>query len=173
MQDRATIIQRMIIDRELLDMQVVTESYDSQKAMLSALDAYNWKYPPIRQAPCLKVKATGEILPWNEAFAMRGDLCVACDENGNTDPASWETRGAATSAMTPEQMLPPAPSGLHFNFREFVPEDNHISMASCLLGIPTEYAQDFSDRIDARGAALPIPPVNVPVEMVTRAALLG
>lgn len=45
--------------------------------------------PTLPHSPCLKIRKTGVVLPWNELLAEQGTLVECCDENGNTDPEVW------------------------------------------------------------------------------------
>lgn len=69
-----------------------TTSYENEVAGMRAIDAANWRQPPLPPSPCIKIKATGEIHEWAPFFASRPDLCENCDEHGNTDPAAWQGR---------------------------------------------------------------------------------
>lgn len=88
------------------------ESYDQQKAQMSAVNAVNWNRPPLPPSPCIKIKATGEIHEWSSFFADRPDLCENCDENGNTDPKAWQGRVSAhykDNIRTRYDQMPMAP----------------------------------------------------------------
>lgn len=69
----------------LLDMQ----NENDKLAYAKQLGARNTN-PPLPHSPCVRIKATGKIFPWNELLAEQGDLCECCDANGNTDPEAWK-----------------------------------------------------------------------------------
>lgn len=63
-------------------------SESGRAAYLKSLGARNAD-PPLPHSPCLRIKATGRVLPWNELLAEQRDLAECCDANGNTDPEAW------------------------------------------------------------------------------------
>lgn len=73
------------------------QQHDERMAELANMNPAN-SAPALGRAPCVRIKATGMILPWHPDFAARPDLVEDCDENGNTDPASW---GAKIEAHDP------------------------------------------------------------------------
>lgn len=73
--------------RQLLEMQ----SFDERQAYAKKLGVRNVN-PPLPPSPCVRIKATGMVLPWNELLAEQSDLCECCDETGNTDPAAWQPK---------------------------------------------------------------------------------
>lgn len=157
--------------------------YDNQMAELSAMDAANWRTPPLAPAPCVRVKATGEIHEWAPFFASRPDLCENCDEHGNTDPAAWQGRtsphfkdnmerhGMPMAPMeTPPDPLnepkeekpagpvPPPPPGLSFNMEEFtggILEGSNPDMASAHLALGVPQRQDYA-QVGAIRVAMPL-----------------
>lgn len=57
-------------------------------AYMRALGAKNTE-PPLVRSTHLRVKATGQVHPWNELMAEQSALVDNCDEFGNTDPDAW------------------------------------------------------------------------------------
>ena len=87
-----------------------TTSYENNVAGLRAVDAANWRTPPLPPSPCIRVKATGEIHEWAPFFANRPDICENCDEFGNTDPAAWQGRRSPQfEANVHKEGMPMAP----------------------------------------------------------------
>lgn len=145
MDDQRGKIMQMQQDRIMGNYE--TTSYSDEVAAMRAIDAANWRQPPLPPSPCIRVKATGEIHEWAPFFANRPDMCENCDEYGNTDPAAWQGRKSPhfednvnkrgmpmapmeTPAETKRKPEPasdgkearpplPAPPGLHFNIGEF------------------------------------------------------
>lgn len=70
----------------LMDMDEATRLGTMQSMRIANLQG------PLPHSPCLKVKATGVVHPWNPLLAQHRDLVECCDENGNTDPAAWKSR---------------------------------------------------------------------------------
>lgn len=71
--------------RALLDIQDEAERLATAKRL-----GVNNVHPPLEHSPCVRVKSSGLILPWNELLAVQSDICECCDEHGNTDPAAWK-----------------------------------------------------------------------------------
>lgn len=84
--------------RQLLEIQ----NFDERRAYAQRLGVRNVN-PPLPPSPCVRVKATGMILPWNELLAEQSDLCECCDENGNTDPAAWQPK--VRTVVVPDEEL--------------------------------------------------------------------
>lgn len=183
MQNQRGKIQHMAELRK--NGRVEKTSYETQKASLQAVDAANWRQPPLPPSPCIKVKATGEIHEWAPFFASRPDLCENCDEYGNTNPAAWQGRrsphyednihkqGMPMAPMgdlkpaekQPEATLPsapplPPPPGLLFYMDEFTAglleqDQPQMGSAHIILGVPQSVAKDYS-QYGVRKAAMPL-----------------
>lgn len=141
------VIMQMQHDRLIGNIQKT--SAEARAAELRNMGAANWVNPPLPPSPCLRVKATGEIIEWSPSFAERSDLCENCDEHGNTDPSTWQGRTSPhfednlsgdlrkVWANEPVKPNPPVsepvkekvevkkpilniPPGVHFTFDEFL-----------------------------------------------------
>jgi hypothetical protein len=53
--------------------------------------------PDLPISPCVKHKVNGRIYAWSRIWAMRPDVFVNCDENGEEDPSFWSGRGPGSS----------------------------------------------------------------------------
>lgn len=129
----------------------ITRSHIEREAKLREMHPDNWSRKPLPHAPCVRVKRTGEILPWTDGFAERSDLCEACDIHGNTDPASW---GGVVS--TP---VSAAPVEINTTVPERQQGDIHapdIKTAPSKLGLDKNFAQDFTEPV-TRNEALRLP----------------
>ena len=123
------VAKEMQQDRVDGNYRIVSE--DERIAELRDIGALNWEQEPLDISPCVKIKKTGEVLIWNQSFAMRPDLCVNCDEYGNTDPSSWRGRhprgvnekgeqlDVYTAQLEAKRRPPEAPKNLHFDMSEF------------------------------------------------------
>jgi len=88
---------------------------------------------PLPQSPCLKIKKTGQIVPWHSSFAQHPDLCECCDKYGKP----WKGPSA------PVQEKPVINTDIsHVNVRNdhTVP----VGIASERLGVDKQFSQDFS-----------------------------
>lgn len=128
------------------------QQHDERMAKLAEMDPAN-SVPALGRAPCVRIKATGMILPWHPDFAARPDLVEDCDENGNTDPASW---GATFKAHDPAPaqgvaiVLPKDRAAVH---------DEHTSpvgLARERLGVGKEFSVDYTSEL-TRKESLVIP----------------
>lgn len=132
----------------------VVEDPEERQAKLAALGARNAEYPPLPWSPCIKVIATGEIHEWSPFFAERSDLCVNCDEQGNTDPAAWQRSPTGPAPRSSEHAttateLPPPPAGLHFFPEQFAPVNGQgdvppVHLATAVLGVPEGFTQNYA-----------------------------
>lgn len=132
------------------------EEADEMASRLRELNADNWGLVPLEPAPCVRVKATGEIFTWSESFACRPDLCENCDIHGNTDPAMWK-KTTPPMEETPKKSdepdyskVPdiPAPNGLHFYPEQFVTDAGSsvppIEQAVVAYGMAPEFAETYT-----------------------------
>lgn len=184
--------QIMQLQQDRMAGNISMTTYDEQVANLRNMDAANWRQPPLPPAPCVRIKATGEIHEWAPFFAARPDLCECCDEKGNTDPAAWQGRKSphfednvhragmpmapmetpqetkAPTAPEPEKpVLPQAPAGAHFNMHEFTAglietDVPQTGAAHIILGVPQEKAKDYT-QCGIQKAAMPLTGGNQPV----------
>lgn len=128
------------------------QQHDERMAELEAMRPAN-AVPALGRAPCVRIKATGMILPWHPDFAARPDLVEDCDANGNTDPASWGAKPAAHDPA-PSQgvaiVLPKDRVDVH---------DEHTSpvgLASEKLGVGKDFSIDYTSEL-TRKESLVIP----------------
>lgn len=132
--------------RQLLDIQ----DNEQRLAKAKQLGVRNVN-PPLPHSPCVKVKATGLILPWNELLADQSDICECCDENGNTDPAAWEPK-VVTSGVPDEELHRQAHAIITAQAHKVTNEykvDNAVSLQ------PAKYpegAVSYSDMLDSKTA---------------------
>lgn len=143
--------------------------------MLVASGAKNL-VPPLPRSSYVKIidgLSTGEVHCWTEYFASRPDLCVNCDEYGDTDPAKWRMPMAESVTMSVPKVLDPPP-GMAFYFGDVdtgvvpgaVPQ---VQNAPQLLGIDPGFTQDYTDHTVTKAALpLPINSANVPVAELTK-----
>ena len=127
------------------------QQHDERMAELEAMRPAN-AVPALGRAPCVRIKATGMILPWHPDFANRPDLVEDCDENGNTDPASW---GATFKAHDPA----PAQGVVVLPKNRVAVHDEHTSpvgLASERLGVGKEFSVDYTSEL-TRKESLVIP----------------
>lgn len=127
------------------------QQHDERMAELANMNPAN-SAPALGRAPCVKVKATGMVLPWHPDFANRPDLVEDCDENGNTDPASW---GAKIEAHDPA----PAQGVVVLPKNRVAVHDEHTSpvgLASERLGVGKEFSVDYTSEL-TRKESLVIP----------------
>lgn len=89
------------LQQDRREMRFYEEDHKRRLQELRDLHAANWETPPLPESPCVKIKKTGEVMMWCQAFADRPDLCENCDENGNTDPAAWGGRKPPTPVVKP------------------------------------------------------------------------
>lgn len=130
-------------DRE--DNLVLRKSHQQLVAEIRDMNPDNWRLPPVPCAPCVRVKATGEILPWTDGFASRPDLVDPCDAEGNI--------------LTAAPAAKPAPVKLNTNIGRKPVGDEHTSpvgMASDLLGVAENFSQDYTEPTTVK-EALPLP----------------
>lgn len=146
----ANTLQRQ--DLDFADDPVIQKSHQEQEARLRAMQPDNWDRPPVPRAPCLRVKSTGEILPWTEYFAARPDLCEACDVDGNTDPASWGAGAEPVSAPTEPRINVQAPP------RSDSPDFTPLREA----GLPEAFTRDYTAPELTKRDALTLPAQDAP-----------
>lgn len=146
-------------------MQPEYQEKDEWDAMIEEYAPDNQK-PPLPPAPCVKVLSNGSIHRWTPQFAQRSDICVCCDEEGNTDPAAWASLGA------PHLNMAPAPTQALYPDRNYsgpapgaVPQ---VHTAPEVLGVTSPPVPDYTDPQE-HGAAMPIPK-DVPFKSVSDAA---
>lgn len=153
-------VGQQMIDERLAGPPVYQQP-DEFSERLARMGAAN-AVPPLEMSPCIKIIATGQVHFWTEFFANRPDLCVNCDETGNTDPAAWQgrtppayqSRPALDSGATPGDApsMPdsaPAPSASQAGV---TPGD---IPTGGLAGIPANFFQAYVDK-DNIPPALPI-----------------
>jgi hypothetical protein len=51
--------------------------------------------PSLPLAPCVKHVQTRRIYPWHRVWAMRPEIFVCCDENGDESESAWRGRAPA------------------------------------------------------------------------------
>lgn len=109
---------------------------------------------PLPRAPCVRLKKTGEIFDWDDAFAERPELFDACDEQGNIIGVAVPT---------------PPPPVINTNIvRPGVHDAGSPDVTKALaMGLSRQFAQDWTEPTTAR-EALPLPPQQqgVTVEQV-------
>ena len=112
--------------------------------------------PDLPLSPCvlvIKGPGRGQIHRWSKAFSKRSDICVNCDEHGNTDPAAWQV-----------QQPPPPPSALQA-YRDQLPRNAYAGpapgatpqthMAAQVLGADSRPVPNYTDPTEY-GAAMPL-----------------
>lgn len=130
------------------------QSYEDWNAMVAEFKPDNM-LPPLPQAPCVLVvrgPGRGQIHRWSKVFAKRSDMCVPCDENGNTDPAAWQTHE-----------LPPPLSPTEVFKRQFAHQYSgpapgatpQTHMAAQVLGASSPPVPDYTAPGET-GAAMPL-----------------
>jgi hypothetical protein len=84
----------------------VTNQWNQTPELLESLRSQNIVnvHPPLPASPRLKSRRNGMVCVWSEAMARRPEEYMNCDEQGNTDPRSWQGR-------FPEFYNPEAPDG--------------------------------------------------------------
>ena len=45
--------------------------------------------PPLQRSSHLRMKSSGNVLPWEPILSEQTDIVECCDAYGNTDPAAW------------------------------------------------------------------------------------
>lgn len=132
--------------RQLLDIQ----DNEQRLAKAKQLGVRNVN-PPLPHSPCVKVKATGLILPWNELLADQSDICECCDETGNTDPAAWEPK--VVTSGTPDEDLHRQAHAIITAQAQKVTDEYKVEHAVSLQ--PAKYpegAVSYSDMLDSKTA---------------------
>lgn len=151
MQTLSNIQNAMRNDR--LNGAVRTESYDEYYNKLQTMRPDN-AVAPLPHSPCIKIKKTGVIWPWNEEFASRPDLCECCNEDGSP----W------TGAPAPEVAPPPV---INTKVEPMRVNNDHaapVGLAHEKLGIDKSYAVDYSQGGSSRGS-FPIPEQKASIDV--------
>lgn len=171
------------MQQDRLTDNVTYESPDQQMARLRSMGATN-AVPPLEVSPCVKVISKGvdgtikeEVHEWTEFFASRPDICVNCDEHGNTDPAAWrgrmpsfmktppvveryETCRRSVAPIPQDNLIHPAATAMANAVDTYVPGPvpgavPPVGLASAILGVGPQYSQEYVEPTTVR-AALPI-----------------
>lgn len=150
MQTLSNIQNAMRNDR--LNGTVSTESYDEYYNKLQEMRPEN-AVDPLPHSPCIRIKKTGVIWPWNEDFACRPDLCECCNEDGSPWPG-------APVKVTP----PPVINATVEPMRVQNDHTSPVGLAHEKLGIDKSYAVDYSQGASSRGA-FPIPKQEAPIDV--------
>ena len=130
--------------KQLLDIQ----DGEQRLAMAKRLGIKNTN-PPLPHSPCVKVKSSGLILPWNELLAEQSDICECCDESGNTDPSVWEP--LVKTGGTPDEELHRQAHAIITAQAQKVTNEYRVEHAVSLK--PAQYpegAVSYSDMLDAK-----------------------
>lgn len=91
-------------------------------------------------SPCVRHRQTGEIHVYGDFFAAFPDVWENCDENGNTDPYTWQGRGPLGSRLP--NIAPPFIVGQPATPRNTSPSMPEIANK---FYMPAEYAIDYTD----------------------------
>lgn len=135
------------------EKQFFQAQHDDRARMLrDELKANNWINPPLPRSQYIRLKSTGEVMLWNQAFANRSDLCENCDRDGNTDPSKWSVLDDAPAQTDPQivmntQLLKRAAGDVH------APA---TGTAAEVLGVDKQFAKDYTNP-DTVNEALPLP----------------
>lgn len=110
--------------------------------------------PLLKKSPYVKIKATGEIMPWSDSFSLHPELCENCDEHGNPcegiDPPHEEQPVVMNTKLVNKNV-----------------GDEHTSpvgMASEVLGVAPEYSRDFTERTTVK-ESFTLPPQQQSVDV--------
>lgn len=141
-----------VMKQDRLNGDVRTESQNEFYNKLQEMHPNNTVV--LEHSPYIKIKKTGVIWPWSEAFAERPDLCECC----NADGSPWTGAPAAAPAK------PVAVNGVitrtNINNEHAAP----VGLASEKLGVDKSFSQDFS-RANGSHEAMPLPEQSESVDV--------
>lgn len=132
------------------------ESHDELEAKLRNEIRPDNMIPSLPRSPCVRVKATGEVLPWHQTFADHPELCECCNEDGSPfDPAQAVQPVERSKFQASDSLNTVLPRV------DGVGDDRTppVGIADKLLG--TTFAEDFTT--ETRRDAMPLPEQEEPV----------